>query len=117
MNSLKNVLGIIVLLLAISITAVSQHSNLYMTKNIKDAYDNKTRNYNGASGEDYFQNKTDYSITVNLDPTTRLITGEETIKYTNNSKDALKRIVVRLYPNLFSKGAKRKKAISPEDVK
>ncbi|MFK5857380.1 MAG: M1 family metallopeptidase [Bacteroidota bacterium] len=116
MCNFKKVLGIIVLISTISITAVSQRSNLYMTKNIKDAYDNKTRNYDGAPGEAYFQNTTDYSITVNLDPVTREISGEETITYKNNSPDTLKRIIICLYPNLFKKGAVRKKAIVPDDV-
>jgi hypothetical protein len=43
----------------------------------------------GVPGPGYWQNRADYSIKAKLDPTSDMLTGEETITYTNHSPDAL----------------------------
>ncbi len=45
-----------------------------------------------------------------------LISGSEEITYYNNSPDSLKRIVLRLYPNIYKKGSARDYAIDPAAV-
>ncbi len=47
------------------------------------------RNASGAPGHRYWQQKVDYDVRVRLDEPTRMLTGSETIRYRNNSPDAL----------------------------
>jgi len=87
-------------------------NNLYMPRNIKKAYDNGTRSYDGKPGKNYWQNSSDYKINVKVTPSTRLVEGEETIIYHNNSPKDLDRIVFRLYQNRNRIGAQRSRNIS-----
>ncbi len=75
--------------------------------NIKPAYENGTRSYDGKPGKNYWQNKSDYDIKVNLDPKTKLLQGTEDIVYFNNSPDSLSLLVVRLYHNVGKPIARR----------
>ncbi|HEX9251521.1 MAG TPA: M1 family metallopeptidase, partial [Ignavibacteriaceae bacterium] len=58
-------------------------------------------------GQNYWQNKSDYNIKVNLDPKTKILQGSEDIVYYNNSPDSLSQIVVRLYHNISKPNARR----------
>ncbi|MEJ2595248.1 MAG: M1 family metallopeptidase [bacterium] len=95
---------------------VAQQDHLYMPREIRRAYEKGTRSADGTPGKKYFQNRTDYTISVNFNPYTRLLQGSETIRFTNNSPDTLKRLVIRLNPNLLKKGAVRSVSIDPADV-
>lgn len=97
------VISIIVFLLS-SFTEVS---DLYIPLLIKKAYENKTRSFDGKTGQYYWQNGADYTIHVNFDPETRLLKGSEKISYYNNSPDMLTEIVFHLFPNLYKKGNSR----------
>lgn len=59
----------------------------------------------GAPGVGYWQNAASYTIRTAIDPTQNLITGSETITYTNNSPDALPFLWVQLDQNLFKPNA------------
>jgi len=87
-------------------------NNLYMPRNIKKAYEKGTRSYDGKPGKNYWQNFSDYKINVKVTPSTRLVEGEETIVYHNNSPKDLDRIVLRLYQNRNKVGAQRGRRIS-----
>ena len=89
---------------------------LFIPRNITPAYEKGTRSYDGKPGSEYWQNSSDYEIDVLVDPYTYTINGSEEITYYNNSPDTLKRIVLRLYPNVFKKGSARDYSISPEGV-
>ncbi|SEW50954.1 hypothetical protein SAMN04488122_4035 [Chitinophaga arvensicola] len=91
-------------------------SPLYMPLTIKKAYERQTRSYNGAPGARYWQNKADYDIRVTFDPVTNGVSGSEQIRYVNNSPDTLRAVNVKLFPNLFQKGAVRNMAVSAEDL-
>ena len=108
---------VLVLLIGLSIQVFSQKtSDLYMPKEIKQSYDKGTRTYDGTAGKNYFVNKTNYSIKAEFNPETRLLEGEETITYTNNSPDSLKFIYFNLYQDLFKKGNKRDRDIGFVDI-
>jgi hypothetical protein len=64
---------------------------------------NTTRSASGAPGKDYWQQRADYDIKVELDEVNNKISGSETITYYNNSPDVLKYIWIQLDQNLFSK--------------
>src|SRR5882757_4504846 len=84
--------------------------------NIRAAMDKGTRTASGQPGAGYWQNGADYSIQVRFDPVTRLVSGRETIVYSNNSPDTLRQLLFKLYPNLYKKGAARLQTVKPEDL-
>jgi len=73
---------------------------LYMPRNIKKAYANGTRDMSGKQGKNYWQNKGVYDVNVKVDPTTKIVSGSETIQYSNNSPDELKVLAIRFVNNV-----------------
>ena len=55
----------------------------------------------GFSQPDRWQQRIKYVMDVNLNVTTNIITGIQTITYTNNSPDTLSRIFMHLFWNAF----------------
>lgn len=98
------------------IAGITFAQELFMPWNIKQVYDGGTRSYTGEPGEKYWQNSADYFISATLEPSKNLLTGREEIIYHNNSPDGLTKLVLRLYPNYFKKGAARDNPIYAEDV-
>ncbi|PSL42869.1 hypothetical protein CLV51_11086 [Chitinophaga niastensis] len=88
----------LILLLSIATTAGAQE--LYMPRNIKQAYTNESRDKNGAPGKHYWQNKGTYNIQLTANPPSRRVTGTETISYVNNSPAPLNSIIIRLICNV-----------------
>jgi hypothetical protein len=72
-----------------------------ITNSIRRAYTAGTRDSTGRPGRNYWQIRTDYTISARLDPTTSRLTGRETVVLHNNSPDSLAQIVLRLDPNIF----------------
>ena len=62
---------------------------------------NTYRTGSGAPGKDYFQQKADYKIQVELDDINQRIIGSEVITYYNYSPDPLKYIWLQLDMNMF----------------
>jgi hypothetical protein len=106
---------LLLLLICFSLRLFSQQ-DLFIPLNIKPAYEKGTRSFDGNPGAGYWQNSSDYKINVDFNPYTYEILGSEEIIYHNNSQDTLKRIILRLYPNVFKKGSSRDYSISPEGV-
>ena len=61
---------------------------------------NEYRNAAGAPGHNYYQQKADYKIEVELDDETQKLSGKETITYTNNSPDNLEYLWIQLDQNV-----------------
>jgi Peptidase family M1 domain len=99
------------LLLSVLVTA-TQAQQLYMPRNVQNAYKKGTRSMDGAPGKNYWQNTADYKIAVTAAPPNRTVTGKETITYTNNSPDTLKTPVIKLILNIHKPGAARQGAAS-----
>ncbi len=66
---------------------------------------NTYRTGSGAPGENYWQQRADYTISAELDDNTQSLTGAETITYHNNSPDALGFLWLQLDQNLFAKNS------------
>lgn len=66
---------------------------------------NVYRTASGAPGHEYYQQKADYIINVQLDENNHVISGNETITYTNNSPDALEYLWVQLDQNVRAKNS------------
>jgi hypothetical protein len=88
--------------------------DLYMPRNIKNAYTKGTRSLTGAPGLNYWQNTGMYGINVTVHPDTRSISGAEKIVYSNNSPDTLKTIAIRFVNNLHKAGAPRSGMYGPD---
>ena len=99
----------------IALTAFAQ-TPLPVPLNIRQAVDKGSRTITGQPGPHYWQNRADYRIRVKFDPATRLVSGSETIVYTNSSPDTLRQLLFKLYPNLYKKGAVRMMPVRPEDL-
>ena len=67
---------------------------------------NLYRSASGAPGPAYYQQQADYKIDVELDDKNAVLSGEETITYTNNSPDNLEYLWVQLDQNVRAKTAK-----------
>jgi hypothetical protein len=72
-----------------------------LTNAIRRAFAAGTRDSTGRPGRNYWQLRTDYTITARLDPATSRLTGHEQVVIHNNSPDSLLVIVLRLDPNIF----------------
>lgn len=70
-----------------------------------------TRNPDGRPGPAYWQNRADYVIEAVLDPEEGRVTARETITYTNNSPDALDRLVLHLDQNVYAPSARRNRRV------
>lgn len=64
---------------------------------------NVYRTASGAPGHEYWQQKADYRISIELDDENQRIYGEETITYHNNSPDPLEYLWVQLDQNVRAK--------------
>ena len=62
---------------------------------------NSYRTASGAPGHEYWQQKVDYDIDVELHDDTQRITGSEVISYVNNSPDTLRYLWLQLDANRF----------------
>jgi len=93
-----------------------QHSNLYMPKEIKQAYEKGTRSWDGMPGSNYWINESDYEIDAEFFPSKLLIEGQIKITYQNNSPDTLTYIVVKLKQNMYQNGAARDHQIAIENI-
>jgi hypothetical protein len=65
---------------------------------------NSYRAASGAPGVNYWQQRADYDIDVELNEDTQLITGKETITYYNNAPEVLRFVWLQLDQNNLSNG-------------
>lgn len=70
-----------------------------------------TRAADGRPGPNYWQQRVDYSIDVELDPASAVVSGSATITIHNNSPNSLPVLALRLYQNVFSEGVERNRTV------
>jgi hypothetical protein len=63
---------------------------------------NSYRTGSGAPGPNYWQQRADYVIDVDVNDETHLLTGKESITYTNNSPENLNYLWLQLDQNIFA---------------
>ena len=108
---------ILIFLIQIFFTGeIKAQYDLYMPKEFLKAYEKGTRSYDGQPGNSYFQNKSDYKITAEIEPKTRNLKGKETISYQNNSPDTLKKFYFRMYQDLYKPTTSRDRAITLKEL-
>ena len=115
----KNFTGhlfVFALFLFFSANAIGQDHKLYMPLNIQKAFKTGSRSMDGAPGKEYWQNHSQYKMSVHVYPHSRLLVGQARIIYFNESPDSLKQLVLRTYPDLYKKGNMRDFPIDPSVV-
>src|SRR5688572_14002437 len=63
---------------------------------------NSYRTASGAPGSNYWQQRADYVINVELNDETQVLTGSETITYYNNAPESLKFLWLQLDQNMLA---------------
>ncbi|WP_281228612.1 M1 family metallopeptidase [Flavobacterium aquiphilum] len=85
---------------------------LYMPRNIKEAYEKGTRSMDGLPGKKYWQNHGKYDMDISVNPATKMVSGAETIVYENNSADTLRNMVIRFVNNIHKPSSPRGGSVS-----
>lgn len=91
----------------LSLSIFAQEYSLYTPLEIQNAYKNRTRSTDGRPGVNYWQNRSEYIITAEVDPVNDVLIGSEEIYYYNNSPDTLDKIILRLYQDVNKIGNPR----------
>ncbi|MEM6517403.1 MAG: M1 family metallopeptidase [Bacteroidota bacterium] len=81
------------------------HTNQNKFKQLYDEFatPNMFRTGSGAPGPAYYQQQADYKMDIEINDETAVLSGNETITYTNNSPDVLKYLWVQLDQNVREK--------------
>lgn len=66
---------------------------------------NSYRSSSGAPGVNYWQQRADYNIEVDVNDDTHLLTGKETITYYNNAPESLTFLWLQLDQNIFAENS------------
>lgn len=74
---------------------------------------NAFRSGSGKPGPLFWQNRADYDLKASIDPSTRTLSGEETITYANRSPDTLDVLWLQLDQNIYRADAKAKDVRAP----
>jgi hypothetical protein len=101
-------------LLSVAGITLLQAQDLYMPRDVKQAYKKETRSMDGMPGKNYWQNHGRYNITITAMPPDRNIKGTETISYFNNSPDTLPNPVIKLFLNIHKPGAPRELGVTAD---
>ncbi|MET4083269.1 nitrogen fixation protein [Pedobacter sp. UYP30] len=104
----------IIALLIFAVLPFAQSQELYMPRNIKAAYANGTRSLDGKPGKNYWQNHGVYQMDIKVDATTKVVSGNEQIAYSNKSPDTLKTLAIRFVNNLHKPTSPRAGAVGED---
>ncbi len=102
---MKNIFGLILMASFLCTTVFAQNTNTNKFKQLDTDLPtpNVYRNAAGAPGHEYWQQKADYKIQLELDDKNQKIMAEETITYYNNSPDHLEYLWLQLDQNMRAK--------------
>ena len=107
----NNLLLGLVSILALTGFAQSDNTNKSYFKQLYDELPtpNAFRTASGYPGFQYYQQKADYVMNIELDDENQRIYGDETVTYTNNSPDVLPYLWVQLDQNMRAKDSDTRK--------
>jgi hypothetical protein len=112
MNAIKKV-GVLLAIFQL-INYVASAQDLFMSRDIQQAYKKGTRSMDGKPGKNYWQNRARYTIDITATPPNGTIQGKETIMYVNNSPDTIRNPNFKLFLNIHKPGAPRNGGASPD---
>jgi hypothetical protein len=93
-----------IFLISTTTTSYAQGKKLFMPIEIKTAYENGSRTWDGTVSEKYYQNRAEYDIKAKVDPATRQLEASATIVYQNNFPEVLHSIGFQAYKDLYEEG-------------
>ena len=93
-------------LIAIAYASQAQ-SGLYMPIEFQKAYERGTRKMDGTVSPTYWQNRSEYVIKASVDPHKKLLKGEASITYYNNSPDTIRNPGFHTYHDYYRANSKR----------
>ena len=104
-------------MIAISYQSFAQayRSGLYMPLEFQKAYEKGTRKLDGSVSTTYWQNRSAYKLKARIDPYKKLLYGEATIIYSNNSTDTLRQLTFHTYHDYYKAGAARQGMFSKDN--
>ena len=111
----KSIIAIFLIAISHQSFAQAYHNGLYMPLEFKKAYEKGTRKSDGSVSATYWQNRSEYKLKARIDPYNKLLHGEATIIYYNNSTDTLRQITFYTYHDYYKPGAARQGFFSKED--
>jgi len=100
----------------VACSSLAAQTTLFVPRNYLASYERGTRSWDGKPGLNYWQNRSAYTIKASIDPKSRMLYGEETVTYTNNSPDTLKTVRFKLQHDRYRKGAQRSFDVAASDV-
>src|SRR3954470_5990923 len=98
---------LILIILTITTCNSLPAQNLFIPRDVQQAYKDGTRSMDGKPGKNYWQNHARYNINITAMPPDRSIQGDETITYINNSPYAVVNPSIKLFINIHKPGAPR----------
>jgi hypothetical protein len=101
---MRRLVGILILLVSFPSIAQQQWSGKFEQLDQTLPTPNSYRSASGAPGINYWQQRADYDIDVELNDDTQLLTGKETITYYNNAPEVLRFLWLQLDQNNLSDG-------------
>ena len=111
---MKRKISQLLLFASLCIAQYSFAQELYMPRNIKEAYAKGTRSMDGKPGKNYWQNHGKYTMDITVDAKTKIVSGTETIVYENNSNNSLDNLVIRFVNNLHKPSSPRSGIVSDD---
>jgi Peptidase family M1 domain len=106
----------IVIILICACFVQTKAQTLYISRDVKKAFDKGTRSPDGKPGKNYWQNTGHYNISITVLPPNRTVKGTEQVTYFNNSPDTLKRLNMKLILNIHRAGATRFRSTTPDYI-
>ena len=103
---MKNTIAIVVLLFS-GVTLLAQeniNTNKFRQLGQELPTPNVYRTASGAPGHEYYQQKVDYDMDIELDDETQRLYGTSTITYHNNAPDELTYLWLQLDQNMRAQG-------------
>jgi hypothetical protein len=86
-------------------------ADLFVPRDVQQAYARGTRSPDGKPGPNYWQNHAEHRIRITVSPPSRRVRGEQEIVYTNHSPEPLDRLIFRLYMNAHQPEALRDRPV------
>ena len=122
---MKNHLLAFLLLLATATVVTAQDKSKFRQLQQDLPTPTSYRTASGAPGHEYYQQKADYVMDIELDDAQQRIYGSSTITYTNNSPDVLNYLWLQMDQNMSAKNSDTQKTatqkmddkMSPNDLK
>jgi hypothetical protein len=103
----KSIIATVLIFISNQSFAQTYPNGLYMPVEFQKAYQKGTRKSDGSISRTYWQNHSVYKLKARIDPYKKLLSGEATITYHNNSTDTLREVTFHTYHDYYKPGAAR----------